>query len=306
MSYLEQFLESFLAEKGGAVSSVAAYKKDLRDFASYLSLVLKIQEHQVMSADIESFISYLRQKMLQPRSIARKVAAIRSYYHFLISQGILKTNPAILVDIPKYLATLPNVLSIEEIQQLIDYCQQDPSPEGLRLSAMTHLLYSTGLRVSELIALKLEDIVMGTLEVRDNFIIKGKGGKERIVITNDYALQRLRLYLEIRDFFVCKNNPLHKIYLFPSKSLQGYMTRQNFALMLKNAAINAGLDFEKVSPHTLRHSFATHLLTNGADLRSIQALLGHSDISTTQIYTHVDSKRLLSAINKHPLSKKTI
>jgi integrase/recombinase XerD len=304
MLYLEQFLESFLAEKGGAKNSLVAYKKDLFDFNLYLQKKLKIKEDEVTTQNIEEFIIHLSKQQLQPRSIARKVAAIRSYYHFLVTEKILKANPATLVDIPKYRAPLPNVLSLEEIKTLIDYCAQDKSPEGLRLNAMIQLLYSSGIRVSELVSLKIADIIMQGNNIRDNFIIKGKGSKERVVITHEYAIKTIKEYLQVRDLFVKKKHHLNRVYLFPSRAKQGYMTRQNFALNLKNATINAGLDFNRISPHTLRHSFATHLLNNGADLRSIQALLGHSDISTTQIYTQIDTLRLNNAMQNHPFAKK--
>jgi integrase/recombinase XerD len=303
MFYLEQFLESFLAEKGGSKNSVIAYKKDLTDFSVYLSKAHKSEE-EIKTKDIESFIAYLSKQKLQARSIARKIASIRSYYHFLITEKILKINPAVLVDIPKYRSPLPNVLSIDEIKNLVDYCQQDKSPEGLRLNAMIHLLYSSGLRVSELVSLKVTDIIIQGNNIRDSFIIQGKGSKERVVITNDYAISKIKEYMPFRSTFIEKKHPLNKVYLFPSRAKQGYMTRQNFAVNLKNAAINSGLDFTKVSPHTLRHSFATHLLSNGADLRTIQALLGHSDISTTQIYTQINTTRLKAAIQLHPLADK--
>ena len=306
MQYLERFLESFLAEKGGARNSILAYKKDFQDFGFYLKKTARISEEIVSTADIEKYIIYLSKNKLQARSIARKVAAIRSYCHFLITEKMLNSNPASLVDIPKYRPSLPSVLSVEEIRDLVSYCDDDTSDEGRRLSAMIHLLYSSGLRVSELVSLKLADVLVHGTSIRDNFIIQGKGSKERIVITNDYAILKVEEYLKVRGSFVDKKYPLNKIYLFPSRAAQGYMTRQNFAVNLKNAAINAGLDFNRVSPHALRHSFATHLLSNGADLRSIQVLLGHSDISTTQIYTQVDNGRLASAIRLHPLANKTI
>lgn len=303
MLYLEGFLENFLAEKGGAKNSVIAYKKDLLDFSVFIAK-LNIDEQIVTTNDIESFVAYLAKKELQARSIARKIAAVRNYYHFLVTEKILPSNPAIFADIPKYPAPLPNVLSVGEITDLVDYCASDKSPEGIRLSAMINLLYASGLRVSELISLRVSDILIGESDIRQAFIIQGKGAKERLVITNAKAIENIKEYLPLRGLFVEKNNPLNKIYLFPSRAKQGYMTRQNFAINLKQAASRAGLDFSKISPHTLRHSFATHLLSNGADLRSIQALLGHSDISTTQIYTHISNERLIETIKKHPLADK--
>jgi integrase/recombinase XerD len=303
MLYIEGFLENFLAEKGAAKNSVSAYRKDLLDFNIFITK-LKLDEQTLTTKDIEAFIIYLSKKQLQARSIARKIAAVRNYYHFLLTEKILATNPATFVDIPKYNMPLPNVLSLGEIKDLVDYCANDKSPEGVRLSAMINLLYASGLRVSELISLKVSDIIMGDINVREAFIIEGKGSKERLVITNTRAMENIKEYLLFRSLFIEKNKPLNKIYLFPSKAKQGYMTRQNFAINLKNAAFNAGLDSSKISPHTLRHSFATHLLSNGADLKSIQALLGHSDISTTQIYTHISNEKLQETMRKHPLADK--
>jgi integrase/recombinase XerD len=300
MLYIERFLENFLAEGGGSKNSVIAYKKDLLDFSVFIAK-LNIDQDAVTTNDIESFIIYLAKKNLKSRSTARKIAAVRNYYNFLVTERILPFNPATFASIPKYTASLPNPLSVNEIINLVDYSGKDKSPEGIRLSAMINLLYASGLRVSELISLKASDILLGDDNIREVFIIQGKGSKERLVITNARATENIKKYLPFRYLFIEKNNPSSKIYLFPSRAKQGYMTRQNFALNLKNAALNAGLDPNKISPHILRHSFATHLLSNGADLRSIQALLGHSDISTTQIYTHITNERLIETIHKHPL-----
>ena len=303
MRHLEQFLESFLAEKGGAKNSVVAYSTDLSDFASYL-IKHNIAEQDLTTQQVEGYIVFLSKSGLKPRSIARKVASIRSYYHYLVSEKILSHNPALNADVPKYQTALPNILCVEEIQTLINHCNTDQSPEGIRLNAMIHLIYSSGLRVSELISLKMTDLVQEGDRIRDHFIISGKGSKERIIITNDYAISKIQQYLKVRGMFVKKPN--QHCYLFPSPSMQGYMTRQNFAINLKKACSEAGLDFTRISPHTLRHSFATHLLDNGADLRSIQSLLGHSDINTTQIYTQINTSRLSSIIKLHPLAEKKI
>ncbi|AVP87367.1 site-specific tyrosine recombinase XerD [Candidatus Phycorickettsia trachydisci] len=297
MIYLQRFLENCLAEKGCSINSILAYKNDLQTFNTYL-VTKGYKEDLISTEEIEQFISNLKNQNLNPRSIARKISAIKSYYQFLMSEELIPSNPSIMLESPKYRSKLPNILSIDEIKALVDFCAQDPSPEGIRLTAMICLIYCSGLRVSELVSLKLADVMLKEGKVRDMFIIKGKGSKERAVITNDIALEKLNNYIACREHFG-KNS----IYLFPSKSKQGYLTRQNFAIGLKRAAYGAGLDGSKISPHVLRHSFATHLLNNGADLRSIQTLLGHSDISTTQIYTQVSTNKLEQVMQKHPLAK---
>lgn len=207
---------------------------------------------------------------------------------------------------PKYQNKLPEILSIDQIKSLLEHCSQDNSPEGIRLNAMIHLLYASGLRVSELVSLKLADILTNKTskgEVRKIFSVLGKGNKERVIVINEQAVISIAKYLAIRDVFVNKAKPRNLIYLFPSSALAGYMTRQNFAILLKSAALYAGLNPEHISPHILRHSFASHLLEGGADLRVIQELLGHADISTTQIYTHLQTNHLKKALLYHPLNK---
>ena len=298
MQYLEQFLEVFLAEKGASGNSVIAYKNDLNDFAKYLKSKY-LAEDSLSSVEIEGYMSFLAQNSLSPRSISRKVAAIRSYYNYLVSEKICLANPAALADLPKFYNKLPNVLSLDEVQALLQWCELEQKPEQIRLLAMISLLYSSGLRVSELISLKVNDLVVEHTSIREHFIIRGKGAKERLVITNDYAISKLKAYLKVRGLFI--GNKKNQLYFFPSRAEQGYMTRQNFAISLKKAATGSGLDPAKVSPHVLRHTFATHLLINGADLRSIQSLLGHSDINTTQIYTQVDHTKLSATMANHPL-----
>lgn len=293
MLFIEQFLEMMLAERGVAKNSVISYSRDLNDFVAYLK---RADVTAVAPDDIREYIHFLSKNKVGPRSIARKISAIRSFYGFLISESLVKENPAQLIDMPKYSVPLPSMLSVEEIKRLLEACVGD-SHENIRLKAMVSLLYASGLRVSELVSLKVTDI-SGNNYIR----VVGKGNKERAVIITDKALQHVKKYLECRDFFI-KNPAKTNLYLFPSSSSSGYMTRQNFALLLKQAAIKAGLDPEKLSPHVLRHSFASHLLAGGADLRVIQELLGHADISTTQIYTHVQVDKLKETLdNFHPMS----
>lgn len=305
MQFTEQFLEMMLAERGIAKNSLLSYKRDLRDFQEFLTKI-KLTEFEVKDSDIDKFIAELAKSGISARSINRKISTLKTYFIFLISENYTDYNPVLIVDLPRYNSKLPEFLSISEIRILLKYCNQDTSPDGIRLNAMIHLLYASGIRVSELVSLKIIDITSGNdfSEIRKSFLIKGKGSKERIVVINEQARDALNQYLQIRDKFVIKQNPKSKIYFFPSSSAQGHMTRQNFALLLKRASLNSGLDPNIVSPHVLRHSFASHLLENGADLRVIQELLGHSDISTTQIYTHVQTNHLKKTLKEfHPLER---
>lgn len=306
MQYIEQFLEMTVAERGITKNSVLSYKRDLLDFRKFLNKN-KLSELKILSDNIDSYIKNLSDNSIAARSINRKISTLKSYYNFLISEGYTNYNPCLIVDLPKYSSKLPEVLSIENIKTLLEYCNQDKSPEGIRLSAMIHLIYASGLRVTELVSLKLVNIASGfnSLDIRKTFSVKGKGGKERIVVINDGAKQILIEYLKIRELFCKGKSSNAKEYFFASSSKEGHMTRQNFALQLKKASLNSGLDPDIISPHVIRHSFASHLLAGGADLRVIQELLGHSDISTTQIYTHVQTDHLKKTLDQfHPLKKK--
>lgn len=301
--YLEQFLEMIMAEKGLSINSVLAYRRDLQDLDDFLKKHHKNSITQITQDEIREFIYELNKNGVSARSIARKISGIRGFFNFLLSESILKINPAQMIDIPKYSTPLPNILSVEEIENILSSCN-GPEPEQIRLLAMIHLLYAAGLRVSELVGLKIINLALNrnTGELKNYITVTGKGGKERIVVINEIALEALRKYLEFRAFFQTEKNK-NSIYLFPSSSDLGHMTRQNFAILLKKAAYDSGINPERVSPHVLRHSFASHLLAGGADLRVIQELLGHSDISTTQIYTHVQMDKLKDIVMQfHPLA----
>lgn len=304
MEFISQFLEMLLAERALSKNSILSYKRDLLDFRNYLAKQ-KLSELNITTDNIRNWVEYLAENGLQARSINRKISTIKSYYEFLISENHTNLNPLLNIDLPKYQNKLPEILSIDDIKSLLEYCSQDTSPEGIRLNAMIYLLYASGLRVSELVSLKLSDILSNKVsrEVKKIFSVLGKGNKERIIVINEQAVNSLVKYLAVRDNFVNKTKPKNLIYLFPSSAVAGYMTRQNFAILLKSAALYAGLNPEHISPHVLRHSFASHLLEGGADLRVIQELLGHADISTTQIYTHLQTNHLKKALLHHPLSK---
>jgi integrase/recombinase XerD len=307
MGFLEQYLESLLAERGVSKSTFLSYRKDLVDFIKFIQRK-NIKPENCTLDIINDYIAKLSDEAISARSISRKLSAVRGFYDFLISEKMIKENPVTFANKPKYAASLPNFLSDDEFKILIESIMNAKNPFEIRLKSMILLMYSTGLRVSELVSLKASQIdydpKMNILK-SDEITVKGKGDKHRIVLISKNASTSLIEYLPLREVFFNKQNKKSELYLFPSKSRDGYMTRQNFANLLKDAAINSGLDADRISPHVLRHSFATKLLNKGADLRSVQELLGHSDISTTQIYTHINNIKLEYDLkNNHPYLKK--
>ncbi|CAG2168433.1 unnamed protein product [Oppiella nova] len=282
-----------LAERNISYNSLLSYKRDLLDFQNFLQKN-KLSEFNIVAENIRDWIEYLSQNNLTARSINRKISTIKGYYEFLISENHIKYNPTLMVELPKYKTKLPKILSIDEVKTLLNYCDHNKTASSIRLKAMVYLLYASGLRVSELITIKITDILINQ---SSDTIRK----KERMTVINEKTIQTITEYLPIRNNFINKKNIKSATYLFPSISNEGHMTRQNFAILLKQIAIKAGLNPENISPHLLRHSFASHLLEGGANLRVIQELLGHADISTTQIYTHVQINHLKKAMTHHPL-----
>ena len=306
MHFLDQYLESLMAERASSDATVSAYKKDILDYLVSIGekdpLCCKMQ-------DISTYVNKLAYSKLSNRTIARKISSLNGYYNFLLSEKYVLENPVKYIEKPKFNMGLPQYLSDEEVEKLNSAIDK-ATPEMLRMKLMLLLLYSSGLRVSELVSIKLNLLPLrtcGTKLENDLLVIKGKGQKERYVILSSSTIDALEKYLEIRLHFISKGSKKQPIFLFPSKSDTGYMTRQNFALLLKNLASEAGLDPSRVSPHKLRHSFATKMLESGADLRVIQEMLGHADISTTQIYTHVATKKLGNLLeSKHPMGNNNI
>ena len=300
-----QFIEMMAAERGASANTLAAYQRDLNDFLVFLaagshSLV------QVSRAQVEQFMAGLSSSGLSAHTVARKLSALRQLFQFLYSENIRSDNPTATLETPRQAKRLPDTLDVQDIAALLEAARCDASPKGLRLLAMMELIYGAGLRVSELVTLTLSCLQVrdGSTQVNTDFLlVRGKGNKERLVPVHGKARQALSRYLEVRATFV-PDEKHDKGWLFPYHRAEGYVTRQQFGVMLKELALKAGLDPEKLSPHTLRHSFASHLLEGGADLRVIQELLGHSDISTTQIYTHVAGERLKKLVQEnHPLAK---
>jgi integrase/recombinase XerD len=293
---MEAFLEMLASEQGASLKTLEAYKSDLlkwTDYAQHLSLEMIGPSHH------EEYMTYLKEKNLSLRSIARHLSSLRQFFYFLVTENILKKDPWQGLRSPRYSMTIPHILTPDEVKALLAYASQDASPEGLRLYALLEMLYATGMRISELISLPLVHMPEDPLP---SLIIRGKGGHERYVFLTPHALKALEAYLPIRLIFACS---VVSPYLFPSRGQQGYLTRQRVGQLMKGLASACGIDPERVSPHSIRHAFATHLLHRGVDLMTLKELLGHQDISTTQIYTHVYSERwvhLLSAC--HPLTHK--
>ncbi len=286
---LEDFIGYILIEKGLSKNTALSYKSDLRIFLQYLQNKNILTEN-LTHEEITNFLWYLKtDKKLKARSIYRMIESVRQYYKFLISEDIIKTDPTVYLTVPKIPVNLPDVLNKQEVDKLLNSVN-DSDDLSVRNRAMLELLYATGLRVSELINLKFSDI-----NINEKFIrIMGKGKKERLIPFGETAKQYIKRYLKIRKY---KNTET----VFLTRLGKG-ISRVEFWRQLKNAAIKAGL-VQKVKPHTLRHSFATHLLAAGADIRFVQEMLGHSSISTTQIYTHVSKEYLKEQHTKyHPRS----
>ena len=297
---IEPFLEMLAAERGAAANTLEAYGRDLAAFAGFLAQRGGNPESAGVE-DIRAFLGRLARAGMAPRSAARRLSALRQFYRFLLAEGLRGDDPTAEVDSPRQGRGLPKILSEAEVGQLLDAAHEGEGPEALRLAALVELLYASGLRISELVGLRL------AAAQRDQrlLIVEGKGGKERMVPLSAAARQSLSAYLAVRDHFLPTRGKGAKAvktaspWLFPSRAASGHITRHRVAQLLKDLARQAGLDAAKVSPHVLRHAFASHLLDHGADLRSLQKMLGHADISTTQIYTHVLSERLKSLVQEH-------
>jgi len=280
-NYIDMFLEAAAAERGHAANTQAAYGADLRAADAALP-------NGLLNASAQDLADYLAGLDEKPSSVARKASALRTFYKFLMLEKIIKKNPAANMEMPKRQQLLPKLLTTEEIDLIIS--SAGDTRHATRLRAMIELMYASGLRVSELCALPTSGILPGKL------LIHGKGAKERIVPMHAGAQIALEKWMHLRGDTDSK-------YVFPSGGKTGHITRDGFFKILKKCAILAGIDPTRVSPHVLRHSFASHLLAGGANLRAIQTMLGHEDIATTQIYTHVATEHLVDTVQKcHPLA----
>ncbi|MEX3011599.1 site-specific tyrosine recombinase XerD [Hoeflea sp. TYP-13] len=300
LAHLEAFLEMMSAERGAAGNTLSSYRNDLEDAQSFLrggrsSLT------GATSDDLRHYLSDVADRGFAASSQARRLSALRQFYRFLYAEGIRGDDPSGVLDSPKKRQSLPKTLSMENVTTLIDRARSEADEAGQddgsrlqrrRLLALIELLYATGMRVSELVGLPMSVAAQDD----DRFlIIKGKGNKERLVPLSSASRDALTRYVAMLSASADADSP----FLFPSRSASGHLPRQVFARELKGLAARCGLSAKSLSPHVLRHAFASHLLHNGADLRVVQELLGHSDISTTQIYTHVLEERLHRLVSDH-------
>jgi integrase/recombinase XerD len=298
LRHVERFLEMMSAERGAAENSLAAYGRDLAHYIAYLG---DIDVLAASSDHIRDYLGSLEVQGFARTTAARRLSAVRQFHQFIHSEGMVAGNSAAIVESPRAARPLPRILSTAEIGLLlneasarVERAKGKARFKAERLHCLLELLAATGLRVSELVGLTVRAVATD-----DAFLnIRGKGGRERLVPVSDQARKVLASYL--------KNLQPHCKWLFPSHGAKGCLTRQHFALELKGLALACGLESARISPHVLRHAFASYLLDKGADLRSVQQMLGHADISTTQIYTHVQAGRLQAVVESHhPLAKKS-
>lgn len=298
-------MEALIATRGAALTTVSSYRTDLDDFFAYASQK-QLSMETLTHAEISDYLASLTARGMSPATLARRRSALTQWFKFLISDRIRADNPVLLSPAPRRRRTLPHVLTREQVNALVETARADTSAEGVRLNCLMELIYASGMRVSELVTLTLAHIQRDPqrrTKIAPYFLITGKGSKDRLVPLHATAIEAMEAYLTVREQFL--PTPLDMPWLFPSSGKSGHLTRQRFGQMLKQLCFDSGIDPAHCSPHTLRHSFATHLLEGGADLRVIQELLGHADISTTQIYTHVSSERLNEVVTTHhPLAKK--
>ena len=302
--HIEAFLEMMSAERGAAANTLAAYRRDLEDYGRFLG-TKGVNFAEAGAAHVRAYLGNLDDRGFAANSAARRLSAIRQLHQFLVSENLRTDDPTGIIDGPKKAQRLPKVLSEKDVERLIEtaaaeVARADLSDGGklraLRLHALMELLYATGLRVSELVALPAS-AARGSAQM---LTVRGKGGHERVVPLTGKATAAAKAWLALRKSARLEDSQ----WLFPAPSESGHLTRQAFARDLKDLAALAGIASAKVSPHVLRHAFASHLLQNGADLRVVQQLLGHADISTTQIYTHVLEERLRTLVTEHhPLAQ---
>lgn len=298
----EAFLEMLKAERGASANTEAAYGADLRHLFAFIAR----RKQGPLTVDAEALRAYLKSldyMGMTPRTVARRLSVIRQFFRFLLAERLRDDDPASTLDSPKLGRPLPKVLSREEVDRLIEAARSVAGnrggADGGRMATLLEILYATGLRVSELVTLPLSAVERDPTVL----IVRGKGAKERLVPLSDPARLAIASWLHVREGALEEGEVSR--FLFPSRGRTGHLTRQRFAQLLKEAALAANIDPARVSPHVLRHAFASHLLEGGADLRSVQLMLGHADIATTQIYTHVLDDKLRKLVQeKHPLARR--
>ena len=286
------FLEMMTVERNASRHTISAYRNDLSAWFGFLQRRAR-SEITADEADVRAFLRAAADAGLKATTQARRLAAVRQFHRFLLLEGRRADDPTLSIDGPRRQKALPRILSEAEIEALLAAARLHDGPEGLRLLCLLELAYASGLRVSELVGLTLGAFTPD----RTAILVKGKGGKERMVPVGRFAREALLCWLEVRPSD-------KKNRLFPSTGASGHLSRQHVLYLLKQLAPEAGIDADRISPHVLRHAFATHLLAHGADLRAVQTMLGHADIATTQIYTHVRPERLAEVVTlHHPLAR---
>jgi integrase/recombinase XerD len=305
---IESFLDMMSAERGASDNTLAAYRRDLLDFTADAARA-GTDLRRVSREHVRAHLKRLSAAALKASSQARKLSALRRFFAFLYADGIRSDDPCGAIASPKLSRPLPKILSQDEALRLVeaararvDAAEDETRAEAVRLLCIVELLYASGLRISELVSLPLAAVRASARAV----VVKGKGGRERLAPIGGAARAALDQYLRVREAFLAKGlgSKAHR-FLFPSRGAQGHLTRRRCHQLLKEVAAAAGIDPARLSPHVLRHAFATHLVEGGADLRSVQTLLGHADIATTQIYTHVAQDRLKKTVESaHPLAKR--
>jgi integrase/recombinase XerD len=298
--HVEAFLEMLLVERGAAANTLEAYGRDLADFAGVLAR-RRVAPENAGADDIRGYLTALAKSGRDERTAARRLSALRQFFRFLYASGVRGDDPTAALDSPRQHRSLPKYLSEAEVEALLGVDAGRTDPDGLRRTALLEILYATGLRVSELVGLPL-----AAMSRDGRFLtVRGKGDKERLVPLSDPAAAAIEAYRAVRGAFLPAGGGRWARWLFPSRSREGHLTRARFGQILKETAVAAGIDPARVSPHVLRHSFASHLLAHGADLRSLQRMLGHADIATTQIYTHVLEERMRALVESaHPLARR--
>jgi integrase/recombinase XerD len=309
---MQHFLEKLRVEDGLSPNTISAYRKDLELFEKFLGKL-----EAASFKDIQDYLAKLHQENIKTSSVARKISVLKSFYKFLENEKLIKTNPTLDLSAPKPEKKIPKFLTKEEVFKILDYIDKDKSEFGIKLSCLLEILYASGLRVSELVSIPMSAI---QIPEKNYLIIKGKGNKERLAPLNKSAIRKLLQYLELRKNLghqdskwlfvgvVRASKDKDRIRLNKEFVAEyNHLTRQRLFQMLKELALKVGIDPSRVHPHVIRHSFASHLLDSGVDLRVLQELLGHADISTTEIYTHILNSKLQDLVLKHhPLNKKLI
>jgi integrase/recombinase XerD len=297
---IETFLEMLAAERGRGGNTLAAYERDLNLFADFASG----RGESLMTADdatLSAYMAHLAGQGFEASTQARRLSALRQFYRFLFAEGHRADNPTLKIDGPRRRRPLPKTLSEEEVDALINCATEKAAtddPRAIRLKALIELMYATGLRVSELVELPLA-AARGNPKLLN---VTGKGRKERLLPLSQPSREALADYMAVRPFFLERAGEAGGKYLFPSRGKTGHLTRHRFLQLLQALGTEVGINPARLTPHVLRHAFASHLLAHGADLRAVQQLLGHADISTTQIYTHVLEERLRTVMAAHPLA----